>query len=267
MDIEMISDQEITEILAQLGFSTSQAKLYIILAREGISTASTVAKKAQIDRAETYRTIARLQEKGFIKKTLAHPSKFQAIPINELIPTLVQMKKDDIAQIEKKSSEIIKSYLSRNKKIDENHEFMELAPQAKMIWEEIKKDIGIAKNHIDNITNLANLHQVGPDVKCCEPALKNGVKVTMILEKPCNGKTVTTYTMELTKYPNFVLRYVPYPLNVQLVIEDDKKLWLKTSDDNFYKSSWLVTNNRNLIALARDYFNKVKMDSSLFIES
>jgi sugar-specific transcriptional regulator TrmB len=262
----MITDEEITEILAQLGFNTSQARIYIILTKEGELTASTVAKKAQIDRAETYRTIARLHEKGFIKKTLGRPSRFRAIPMNELIPTLVQMKRDNLAQIEKKSSEIIESFFSKNNE-SKNSEFIELVPQAKMIMEEIKKDIGIAKNHIDCITTIAIQHQSAPNVKDCETALKKGVKVTMILEKPCNGKTVPKCTIELTKYPNFTLRYLPSPSNVQLVIEDDKKLWLKTSDDNFYKSSWLVSNNRHLIALARDYFNKVKLESSPFVKT
>jgi len=184
--------------------------------------------------------------------------------MNELIPTLVQMKKDRLERIEKKSSDVIEKFFNKGNEIDKS-EFIEVVPHAKMIMEEIKKDIGIAKKHINNITTIAIQHQSAPNVKDCEVALKNGVKITMIIEKPCNGKTLPKYTMELTKYPNFILRFIPSPSKVKLVIEDDKKLWLMTSDDDFYKSSWLVTSNRHLLALASDYFNRVLIDSSPFL--
>jgi sugar-specific transcriptional regulator TrmB len=59
------------QVLVELGFNASQAKVYLTLFKIGEATVSRVAKTAQIDRADTYRLMNQLHEMGFVKKSLA----------------------------------------------------------------------------------------------------------------------------------------------------------------------------------------------------
>ncbi len=251
-------EDEINQILTKLGFTSSQAKIYLALSKLDKSKVNAVAKNAQLDRAETYRVIAQLEEKGFLEKIITHPIEYKAIPIEQLLPILFQKKKDEIAQIEKQTTQLLQH--STDEKITlEQEEYIRFAPRAEMVFSEIKQDNDNAERSIDIITSIEMIKEIGHSTvkQTFLKALKKGVKKTIILEKPCGPDA-----KELTKYHNSILRFLPSPSDVFLVILDDTKVWIKTSSFGYFESSWLISNNRHIVAFARSYFKKALQEST-----
>ncbi len=73
-----------TTILRKIGLSEQEIKIYLVLLRFGVSTATKIASETNIDRATTYRFLAVLTEKGLVSSFItnnityfnaAHPTK------------------------------------------------------------------------------------------------------------------------------------------------------------------------------------------------
>lgn len=96
-----IQDEERQVVLIKLGFTTAQAKIYLNLCKIGPSTTTIIAKTAKVDRGETYRQIAKLEEKSFVQRILVYPVKFKAIPMSDLLPILIQKRKSEITVLER----------------------------------------------------------------------------------------------------------------------------------------------------------------------
>ena len=64
----MSSSDESIQLLIELGCTALQTKVYLNLLALENATAKTLAKKANIARAETYRVLNELQEKTLLKK-------------------------------------------------------------------------------------------------------------------------------------------------------------------------------------------------------
>jgi sugar-specific transcriptional regulator TrmB len=259
----MVSEIEVkAKLLNELGFSFSEARIYLLLTKEGVSTANEVAKEANMDRAQTYRQIAKLQAKGFVKKILGYPCKFEAIPTNQLLPILLQKKKEEILAIENKTKQILESTTFKETK-EREKEFILFIPRLEMITEEVYREIRIAETSIDTLTTAKVMEEASFDASFAwEDALKKGVKMTFILEKPSKKNMIPRRIKELeTRYPNFIIRYVSPAPKVMVVIEDNKEVWVKTSSGIHSQSSWLFSNNPFIIALARDYFDRILRDT------
>jgi sugar-specific transcriptional regulator TrmB len=263
MEERIMYEEKGVQILTKIGFTASQAKIYLTILKQGEPTASRVAKTSQTDRAETYRLIAQLEEKGFVERIITHPFKFKAIPIERLLPTLIRNKKMEIAQIEKKAIELIQNHLNAKSQVEQEEEYISFVPRAEIIMGDIHQGIHSAERSIDVLTPIKVQRELGRlERKYFEDALRNGVTITVILEKPCKENSIPTYDKELKQYPNFILRCIPSSSKVLFVIGDDKKVWIKMSNASYYKNSWLFSNNQHIVALVRDYFDKILKDST-----
>jgi sugar-specific transcriptional regulator TrmB len=251
-------------VLIELGFNTSQAKVYLTLCEIGEATANKVAKTAKIDRAETYRIMAQLRKMGFVKKTVSYPSKFIAIPIKDLLPILIKNKKTQIHQIEREAAKLFQHFSNRKNRAKPTNKYILVVPKVRMITEEIHEDNRKAQKRIDILTSIQDQIDIGYNEgkRGVETSLKNGVKMRLIIEKPSEAKSMPKHIMELAQYPNCILRYIPKPSEHQIVIQDDNKAWIKMGTKGFYNSPWLVSNNPQIIVLARAFFDKIFKDST-----
>ena len=250
-------------VLIELGINTTQARVYLALLKVGEAIASTIAKTARIDRAETYRVLTQLQEMGYVKKTLSYPSTFIAIPIKELVPVLIRKKKRQIAKLEEKAAQLIQRFSNENMKAQSKDEYILIIPKVEMILEEIRKDIRRVKKSDDFLTSIEDQDRIGyEDGMYLAKALKKEVKIRMVIDKPSKGKSIPKHVKELAEHPNFILRYIPKKICCELVIQDNEKVWIKTTTKSYYQSPWLISNKPQIIALARAYFDKIFDDAT-----
>lgn len=258
------SNKEEIETLLKLGLNLSQAKIYLTLSKIGEATAKKVAKAAKIDRAETYRVIAQIREMGFVKKALTYPSKFVAIPIKDLLEILIKDKKKQIDQIEREAAKLFQHFSNKKKRAKPTNKYILVVPKVRMITQEIREDNRDAKKRVDILTSIQDQIDIGYNEgkRGVETSLKNGVKIRLIIEKSSEAKSMPKHILELAQYPNFILRYIPEPSEHLLVIQDDKKAWIKMETSARYNSPWLVSNNPHIIVLARAFFDRILKDST-----
>jgi sugar-specific transcriptional regulator TrmB len=249
-------------VLNKLGFTESEAKIYAVMYKLGKSRTNTVAKIAHVDRAQTYRTVIKLEKKGVLQKVLGRPVEYKAIPIDHLLSIMFEKKRDEIAQVEKQASQLLQRSSNEQEPLEKD-EYIEVAPRAEMIWQEIKQDIRKVKRSHDSLWSIRMWQEIGIGSRenLTKLLLERGVKVTVIVEKPNQENTLPPQITELRKYPNYNLRFLPSISEVFMVIHDDEKVWIKTSNESYFESSWLVSNNRQILRFARSLFDKIKADS------
>jgi len=107
-----LDEKRLYEILRELGLSKKQADIYLFLSRRGPQKAHSVATRLNIDRAQIYRSLKNLQEKGILELTIEAPTRYIAVPIEPLIESLIEGKKSEVASIESTKTDLINYFKS-----------------------------------------------------------------------------------------------------------------------------------------------------------
>lgn len=103
-----------TEALKEIGLTDTEIKVYVTLLQEGQSLASAISEKSKVERAVTYHILEKLMRKGLVSYVIrenrkyfnaAEPEKLkdllkeQEAALNDIIPELTKLKKQDNQQI------------------------------------------------------------------------------------------------------------------------------------------------------------------------
>jgi len=110
-----VDDKKLFETLRELGLSRREAEIYLFLWKKGSQKAYNIAAYLNIDRAQTYRTLNSLKEKGIVEVTIEAPTRYAATPIEPLIESLIKTKKTELARLENEKQEIINYFKSLHK--------------------------------------------------------------------------------------------------------------------------------------------------------
>ncbi|XES76629.1 MAG: TrmB family transcriptional regulator [Candidatus Bathyarchaeia archaeon] len=259
-----MAEDESIQILTKLGFTASQAKVYLTLVKLDKSKVSTIAKIAHLDRAETYRSITQLEEKGFLLKILTNPVEYKATPLKELLQILFNKQKSEVIQIQKDATRIFEHSIG-HREILQQEECTFCVPRAEMAYHTMEKEMKKVERSVKNLTSERLLQEYGLPLfrekfaNAYLDALKRGVKITVLLYKPSNEKNILALAKELTQltqYQNFILKVLPYSEGVLLSIRDDKRVWICTSNERPGESSRIVSNNPHIVELAKSYFER-----------
>jgi len=95
-----LSEEGIIQVLRDLGLSRREAEVYIFLSRRGPQGAGSVSTMLKIERVQTYRALKSLQEKGIVEATLEAPTRFSAVPFDNLLNSLITTRKSRISELE-----------------------------------------------------------------------------------------------------------------------------------------------------------------------
>ncbi|MCW4018851.1 MAG: hypothetical protein NWF00_09285 [Candidatus Bathyarchaeota archaeon] len=249
----MFQDKDLN-LLTRLGFTNSQAKIYLSLIHLGQSTAHDIVKVAQTDRAETYRVISQLEKQGCVQRIIANPSEFKAIPVSELLSVLLLRKKAEVCELEKEAKRLRKKRIENVRLAQE--EYMLLAPKTEMVLDSIKQTPNPERT-INMISTLGGCRKSAIVLRDILLAfIKKGTKVTLIVDKPVEAGLVPKPVKDLESHPNFALMYATRPVMVPVVIMGNTEVWINTSERfNFLEGAHLISNNPRLISLAQGYFN------------
>ena len=107
-----MDERRLYEILRELGLSKREADIYLYLSRRGPQKAQSVAVQLNIDRAQTYRSLTSLQEKGIVELTIEAPTRYIAVPVEPLLESHIKDKKNEVARIEADKTELINYFKS-----------------------------------------------------------------------------------------------------------------------------------------------------------
>jgi len=100
------------ESLSKFGLLKNEAKIYLYLARFGGQKAQRVSEALSIHRTETYKILRRLEKMGLIYRVLDKPVKFVALPIDQALSNIIEIKRQRLMLLEKTKEELVKLWRS-----------------------------------------------------------------------------------------------------------------------------------------------------------
>lgn len=105
-----MSGNDIIQFLRNLGLSRRETDVYLFLAKHGVSSTSFVAKRLKIERVQAYRIFKKMQEEGFIATTLERPTRFTAVPFEELLESFINARKTEVQNLVDQKENLISSW-------------------------------------------------------------------------------------------------------------------------------------------------------------
>ncbi len=253
----MIQDDEYIRTLMGLGLTFLQAKTYLALIKLGKAEVKTISRASSVARQDVYRVMPALQKLGLAEKIIATPTMYQAIPLRISLLTLIQQKIEENAELQKKAKALIYDFEENNSGIElkEDEPQFIITSERSIFRKRIAESTDAAQTSTDAIYSLEGFRAIlFNHRKYLKRALRRGVKIRVIIEKPENQQLTKRIAHDLMKDPSFKLKYTSAHAPVCMVIFDSKEVNVRISD-GAVPSLW--SNNPNIVNLAVSYFDEL----------
>jgi sugar-specific transcriptional regulator TrmB len=98
--------------LATLGFTETDAQVYVFLLSEGPQDAKDIAEVLEIQKQKLQRDLEKLQQKGLINASQEQPTEYSAISFEKILDHLIKIHLRQAEQIEKEKNELLNKWHS-----------------------------------------------------------------------------------------------------------------------------------------------------------
>jgi len=256
---QLLIDGEDIRLLIEIGFTKTQAKVYLTLLKFGETDAKTLSKKTDIPTPEVYRTINELQKRSLVEKEITVPSKFIATPIGFGLQMMMAQKVQQYAKIQKKIKHFLRKNQSCPLKASPIQEYKLIMVEGReRIMQMITLEHDCVQQSVDILTTLQRLLQILDfSFQNHMEALEREVKYRVVVEKPIGRIIFPESIHVLLAKPTFVLRLSVSPLKTNGAIFDEKEVTF-----SFYpskplgESSIIWTNHTSFLSMFQDQFDK-----------
>ena len=256
----MSFEREDTQLLTEIGFTKTQAKLYLALLRLGKTDGKTLSKQTGTSRPVVYRTLNELQKMGLVEREIAFPYKFKATPLKQGLQILMNHKFQQYEENREKTENFLLK----------KHDY----PEANLDEKEWQFDVIEGKKRIIQIMKLQHekVHRsavIASSVQrwlqildsCFEDykkALQRKVTYQIVIDKPESKAALSENIQVLLEKPNFELKVSCSALQNNFGIFDDEEATFNFFPSKSLKESPVIwTNHPGFISMARDQFEKV----------
>lgn len=250
---------EDVEALIGLGLTFLQAKVYLALVKSGTATIKEISKTAGVARQDLYRITSELQKLGLVEKVIAIPTEFRAIELTSGISLLLQHVHQKEAETHKKILKLMQRYKGKNvkaKPLEAGPNFI-LIPEGKAVTLRTIKALENAQTSMDSIISWKKFSYLmlnAQEFRLME-ALKRGVKLRFITEKPEGEKQLPRIVETLGKNYSFAVRYLPAAPLAHIGLFDKREVFINTSTTgNLTETILLWSNCPSLAVVVYDYF-------------
>lgn len=253
------SGLEGVEVLTGLGLTVRQARVYLALLKAGDTKAKVIAEFAQVERQEVYRLIETLKLAGLVEQNLTVPTSYTATPIAQTVKILLDQKTDQLMALTEQATQLA-GKLNRS----QNQAFRATQPCFGVICDgyrgkKYQNALQETRKSIDLATSWVRFKQLSFRFESqFREALRNGVEMRFVVEKPLNYQMHRWVKAAREKYGNFRIKTQPNPLPAAVAIFDQKKAAVSFSvNASLSKGPDLWTTNPSLAALCKAYFDSV----------
>lgn len=101
-----MAEEAIKKILQDFGLTRKESDVYIFLSKHGILKCNDIAKGMKRHKAQIYRILKILENKGLVETTLEAPARFVPIPFEKVLDLSIKAKHDEVALMEKTRKEV-----------------------------------------------------------------------------------------------------------------------------------------------------------------
>ena len=253
---EMITNA--VKLMNELGFTNSQARVYVALAANGNSGVANLAKLSDVHRTDLYRVVKELEKKGFVERIIANPTMFSAIPLDVCLDILMQERAKEFRQLRKEVIELKRTFVSKtkNKKPSEQSKFV-LVPGRRVV-EKIGKSIDDTEKNADLfISSMRFIRGMFAFSDNMKKSWDRGVKWRMVIYKDGDSQDFWKWIKFCRKTQLCQIKFTAEePRNV-IGIYDEKQVFILDNPKlGLTDSPGLWSSNVGLIQLAKDQFNR-----------
>ena len=247
------------QTLMQLGLTSCQARIYIVLAKSGILSAKELSKLTGITRQDIYRVIPTLYEIGLIEKVLENPVKYRALSLGRTVKILLDKRNQETKKLKNKTIQLIRNTKLDSEKITslkDDPNFV-IIPPNELLINKIGNSINKVETQIDVVTSLHRL-QEATDVFITniKKTLKKKVKLRLILEQD-KQLDIENIPKILINY-NTEIKYSVIGTRTLMAIYDKNEVYIFTKESsNIKESPALWSNAPALVNLAQENFETI----------
>jgi sugar-specific transcriptional regulator TrmB len=255
MEAAPMTQDDHIQTLRALGLTLLQAKTYLALAKLENAEVKTIAKTSNMARQDTYRVMPTLEKLGLAEKIIATPTMYKATPLSVGLSTLLQRKTEDAVELQKKTNELINDFKKKNTEITHQKDEPQfiITSEKALFKKRIAEAIDAAQKSNDVIFAQEGFQgMLFYHLQHVKRAMKRGVKIRVITEKPENQQLTQRSAQRLLKNPLFKLKYVSDQAPVYMVTFDNREVNLCIAD-GAVPSFW--SNHPNIVKLAANYFD------------
>jgi sugar-specific transcriptional regulator TrmB len=255
---------EDVETLITLGLTGRQARVYLALLKTGDAKAKAIADLSLVNRQDIYLILDTLQQIGLIQRKITSPTTFKATPLDEALKTLLQQKTNELTLIRKKTSCLTQKFNQLTTSVVDPQEtpclgIVSEGDKGKKLGQSIENTF----KSIETDTTWKRFKQVSVLFETqLESALKRGVIIRVITEKPENKALPNWTNNALNKKPDyFKLKALQTPPTAVATIFDNTQTVLafnNSTDIKYGPHIW--SNNPTTLALIKAYFTILWME-------
>ena len=111
-----MSREWMLKTLASLGFTETDAQVYVFLTTEGPKKARDIAEALKLYRRQLYRTLKNLQSKGIVNASPEYPARFSAVLFEKVLDLLIKAKTEQQQALQESKEELLSTWRSITKK-------------------------------------------------------------------------------------------------------------------------------------------------------
>jgi sugar-specific transcriptional regulator TrmB len=234
--------------------------VYLAVLKAGGAKAKVVAEVAQVERQEVYGLIEDLMLLGLVEQNLTVPTSYTAMPVAEAVKLLLEQRTDQLNMLTQKGKELA------CKLSQPQNQAMAVAVQScfGVICDGYRgkkylNAIQETRQSIDMVAGWTRFKQQSLRFESLfRSALKKGVNLRFVIEKPVDHRLPKWVKATQEKYCNFQIKTQPTPPTASVCIFDQNKAAVAYNvATNLNKGPDLWTTNPTLTALCKAYFDTV----------
>ncbi len=246
------------QTLGGFGLTALQAKVYLSIVKREKTTIKNIAKISKVARQDTYRVLNDLHKLGLVEKIIATPTEYKATPLKEAIAILAERRYKENKVLEQEATELISQFNqdSFDTDIGENDSKFVIINEMQARMLEIKKAMDRTQKAVRVVTRWSFFMTYTSELtEEIEQALKRGVELKFVTQKPENAETLPKAVQDLTKNPLFRIKYVrDLPSSIVGIFDNNEVNISLSSKTRPTESAFLWSNNPSLVELAQNYF-------------
>jgi len=249
-------------VLAGLGLSGRQARVYLALLRLGVAGARTIAALSLVNRQEVYRLLDGLQGLGLVQRNVCLPATFRATPIDVGVKLLLKRKSSQLSVMNQQAKRL-------TRKLSQNHlltcpTLSATKPSLGTVYEanrgkKILQALQTAQHSIEVVVTWTRFKQLTTHFETqLQNALKRDVAVSIVTQKPPNLRFPKWVNAALSSKSNFKVKTSPDSPSASMFLFDGAVAAIAFEPKlHLFKGPDLWTTNQSITTLCQAYFNTV----------
>ncbi len=243
----MVVKNEAENILMNLGLTSREAQVYLILLQSSRMSANQIANNIRIQRPEAYRLAKELVEKGIVTDHLGRPTLYEAVAPEKVLESQIKKREEGLSELKSGSEKLVKLLDSIVKKrLEEENQPRFQMVSNKFFSEKLYESLKLAKQEL--FFALKEDDAVALSLDTFQDALldlaKQGIVIKGIIEINSLNTPLRSFLKSQESMKNMCIMHDL--VNFGYLIIDKNKLLLGSG---FKKNTfWLLTNSGDFIA-------------------